>query len=146
MRLFLLSVTTRLRFRCEWVIPCASELVSSVSLLQHLPQDKILTHQRLLQLTFCPDSNASGKCVLPWGSGTKAVSAVVLIANGSSFAVHHLLQLTRRGRYLLSILGYDDAFYDHWFCGGLRDPWQVAAFGSDPDMLGRPVCKHNLDL
>ena len=35
----------------------------------------------------CLDADASGKCVLPWGSGTKAVSSVVLVANGASFAV-----------------------------------------------------------
>jgi len=45
-----------------------------------------------------------------------------------------------------SLLGYDGTFYDHRLCGGLRDPWQVAAFGSDPDMLGRPVCKLELDV
>ena len=35
----------------------------------------------------CNASNASGQCVLPWAGGTKAVSSVVLIANGLSFAV-----------------------------------------------------------
>ncbi|KAI9507515.1 MFS general substrate transporter [Russula earlei] len=35
----------------------------------------------------CLDANASGRCVLPWGGGTKAVSSIVLIANGASFAV-----------------------------------------------------------
>jgi len=35
----------------------------------------------------CTGPNASGQCVLPWGSGTKAVSSIVLIANGVSFAV-----------------------------------------------------------
>lgn len=35
----------------------------------------------------CLDADASGRCVLPWGSGTKAVSSVVLVANGASFAV-----------------------------------------------------------
>jgi len=34
----------------------------------------------------CLDSGASGKCVLPWRGGTKAVSSVVLLANGLSFA------------------------------------------------------------
>ena len=29
----------------------------------------------------------SEQCVLPWGSGTKSVSSIVLIANGLSFAV-----------------------------------------------------------
>jgi len=31
--------------------------------------------------------SSSGQCVLPWGGGTKAVSSVVLVANGVSFAV-----------------------------------------------------------
>ncbi|KAI0298886.1 MFS general substrate transporter [Russula brevipes] len=35
----------------------------------------------------CTDARASGKCVLPWGSGTKPVNSVVLLANGMSFAV-----------------------------------------------------------
>ena len=35
----------------------------------------------------CNASNASGQCVVPWAGGTKAVSSVVLIANGVSFAV-----------------------------------------------------------
>ncbi|VDB99551.1 unnamed protein product [Peniophora sp. CBMAI 1063] len=35
----------------------------------------------------CLDADASGQCVLPWGSGTKSVSSVVLVANGVSFAV-----------------------------------------------------------
>ncbi|KAH9921430.1 autophagy-related protein 22-like protein [Fomitopsis serialis] len=36
----------------------------------------------------------SEQCVLPWGSGTKSVSSVVLIANGLSFAVHHAILFT----------------------------------------------------
>ncbi|KAH9986350.1 MFS general substrate transporter [Russula compacta] len=42
----------------------------------------------------CLDSNASGKCVLPWGGGTKAVSSVVLLANGASFAVMTMIFTT----------------------------------------------------
>ena len=34
----------------------------------------------------------NGKCVLPWGSGTKAVSSIVLIAHGMSFAVRRFAQ------------------------------------------------------
>jgi hypothetical protein len=47
-------------------------------------------------------------------------------------------------RYLLSLLGYDDALYNHrlW----RTDHWQVAAVGSDPDMLGSPVRKHELGV
>ncbi|KAG2042064.1 MFS general substrate transporter [Suillus americanus] len=35
----------------------------------------------------CLATTASGQCVVPWGSGTKSVSSVVLIANGISFAM-----------------------------------------------------------
>jgi hypothetical protein len=35
----------------------------------------------------CLATTASGQCVVPWGSGTKSVSSVVLIANGISFAI-----------------------------------------------------------
>jgi len=34
----------------------------------------------------CLAPDASGKCVLPWGNGTKSVSSVILIASGVSFA------------------------------------------------------------
>ncbi|KAH9836563.1 MFS general substrate transporter [Rhodofomes roseus] len=33
----------------------------------------------------------SGQCVLPWGSGTKSVSSIVLVANGISFAIMTVL-------------------------------------------------------
>ncbi|KAH9002488.1 MFS general substrate transporter [Lactarius hatsudake] len=42
----------------------------------------------------CLDADASGRCVLPWGSGTKAVSSVVLVANGASFAVMTMIFTT----------------------------------------------------
>jgi hypothetical protein len=35
----------------------------------------------------CTAPGASGQCVLPWAGGTKSVSAIVLVANGISFAV-----------------------------------------------------------
>ena len=35
----------------------------------------------------CTASDASGQCVLPWGSGTKSVNSIVLVATGVSFAV-----------------------------------------------------------
>ena len=34
----------------------------------------------------CTGPSASGKCVLPWGSGTKPVASVFLVANGVGFA------------------------------------------------------------
>ena len=34
----------------------------------------------------CSAPDASGQCVVPWGNGTKAVSSVVLVASGVSFA------------------------------------------------------------
>ncbi|KII94730.1 hypothetical protein PLICRDRAFT_33542 [Plicaturopsis crispa FD-325 SS-3] len=36
----------------------------------------------------------TGGCVLPWGSGTKSISSVVLVANGLSFAVMTLIFTT----------------------------------------------------
>ncbi|KAI9467369.1 MFS general substrate transporter [Lactarius psammicola] len=42
----------------------------------------------------CLDVDASGRCVLPWGNGTKAVSSVVLVANGASFAVMTMIFTT----------------------------------------------------
>ncbi|KAI0249986.1 MFS general substrate transporter [Lactifluus subvellereus] len=42
----------------------------------------------------CLDAAASGKCVVPWGSGTKAVSSVVLVANGASFAIMTMIFTT----------------------------------------------------
>jgi MFS-type transporter involved in bile tolerance (Atg22 family) len=42
----------------------------------------------------CLVPGASGKCVLPWGSGTKAVSSIVLVANGVAFAVMTLVYVT----------------------------------------------------
>ncbi|KAI9447640.1 MFS general substrate transporter [Lactarius indigo] len=39
----------------------------------------------------CRGQEASGKCVLPWGSGTKAVSSIVLVANGAGFAIMTLI-------------------------------------------------------
>jgi len=35
----------------------------------------------------CLSNTASGQCVLPWMGGTKSVASVVLIANGTSFAI-----------------------------------------------------------
>ncbi|PPR04640.1 hypothetical protein CVT24_011858 [Panaeolus cyanescens] len=49
----------------------------------------------------CSGPDASGQCVLPWGSGTKAVSSVVLIANGVSFAVSSAADYGTFGRWLL---------------------------------------------
>lgn len=61
--------------------------------------------------TIGPGSTCSsgGQCVVPWGSGHKSVSSVVLVANGLSFAVMTLIFTTigsaadygRFGRYLL---------------------------------------------
>ncbi|PFH44793.1 hypothetical protein AMATHDRAFT_10828 [Amanita thiersii Skay4041] len=42
----------------------------------------------------CTASDASGQCVVRWANGTKAVSSVVLIANGISFAIMTLIFTT----------------------------------------------------
>ncbi|CCL98264.1 uncharacterized protein FIBRA_00258 [Fibroporia radiculosa] len=60
----------------------------------------------------CTASDASGQCVLPWGSGTKAVSSVVLVSNGVSFAIMTLIFTTigsaadygTFGRWLLLVI------------------------------------------
>jgi hypothetical protein len=94
------------------------------------------------------DLNASGKCVLSWGSGTKAVSATSSWSRtGRVLRYTTFYNLPAVHVTYFSLLGYDDALYNHRLCGGLRGPWhcwQVAAFGSDPDMLGSPVCKTSL--
>ena len=35
----------------------------------------------------CIAPSASGRCVLPWGSGTKPIASIVLVANGVGFAI-----------------------------------------------------------
>ena len=40
----------------------------------------------------CLGNEASGQCVLPWGSGTKEVGSIVLLVNGVSFAVRRFAQ------------------------------------------------------
>ncbi|KAF5371301.1 hypothetical protein D9758_004260 [Tetrapyrgos nigripes] len=60
----------------------------------------------------CSDADASGQCVLPWGNGTKAVSSVVLVANGVCFAIMTLIFTTigsaadygTFGRWLLLVI------------------------------------------
>jgi len=42
----------------------------------------------------CLADTASGQCVVPWGSGTKPVSSVVLVANGVSFAIMSVIFTT----------------------------------------------------
>jgi hypothetical protein len=51
----------------------------------------------------CLDPRASGKCVLPWGSGTKSVSSVALLASGISFAVRHPLYTVNSPLYITII-------------------------------------------
>lgn len=42
----------------------------------------------------CNASNSSGRCVLPWAGGTKAVASVVLVANGIGYTVMALIFTT----------------------------------------------------
>ncbi|KAG2115813.1 autophagy-related protein 22-like protein [Suillus discolor] len=42
----------------------------------------------------CLATTASGQCVVPWGSGTKSVSSVVLTADGISFAIMTVILTT----------------------------------------------------
>ncbi|KAI0340791.1 MFS general substrate transporter [Trametopsis cervina] len=60
----------------------------------------------------CLDADASGQCVLPWGSGTKSVNSIVLVSTGVSFAVMAVMFTTigsaadygRFGRWLLFVV------------------------------------------
>uniref|UniRef100_A0A0W0GA85 Autophagy-related protein n=1 Tax=Moniliophthora roreri TaxID=221103 RepID=A0A0W0GA85_MONRR len=60
----------------------------------------------------CTGEGSSGQCVVPWAGGTKAVSSVVLIANGVSFAIMTLIFTTigsaadygTFGRWLLLVI------------------------------------------
>jgi len=60
----------------------------------------------------CTAPGSSGQCVLPWGSGTKAVSSIVLVSNGVSFAVMTMIFTTigsaadygTFGRWLLFVI------------------------------------------
>lgn len=71
------------------------------------------------------DSNGSGNCVIPWGSGTKTVSSVVLIANGVSFAVSICSSsLTNTFQFTL---GNDVDIYYHRLSSGLWYLWKMAS-------------------
>ena len=63
--------------------------------------------------SFCLGPGASGKCVLPCGGGTKAVSSVVLLANGLSFAVCCILEVPHCPSSP-SFSGNDRYSYCHW--------------------------------
>lgn len=93
----------------------------------------------------CNDANASGQCVLPWGSGTKAVSSIVLVANGVSFAVRH--SSTREKESVLrSLADHDSNIHDYRFRCGLWVIWPLAVPRTDCHLLGSSVCKHVFDL
>ena len=64
--------------------------VSTLTLFQHLATLAGYDPVRGLG-SSCIGRKASGRCVLPWGSGTKSVSSVVLLANGIGFAVRHII-------------------------------------------------------
>jgi hypothetical protein len=85
------------------------------------------------------DTNASGQCVVPWGNGTKAVTSVVLIANGTSFAVRQFHSLS--SLFLICIPDHDSYFYDYQLSGRLWNVWEVAASCHDSYLLGNPICK-----
>jgi hypothetical protein len=61
----------------------------------------------------CNASNASGQCVVPWVGGTKAVSSVVLIANGASFAVSFQFEWLNLHKISLSLQGHDCDIHHH---------------------------------
>lgn len=88
----------------------------------------------------CSAADASGQCVLPWGGGTKAVSSVVLVANGVSFAVCSVELLMSSSADLK--IGYDNDFYYHWFRSRLRHLWPLAAPCDNLHLLGGSIREH----
>ena len=61
----------------------------------------------------CLSKKSSGKCVLPWGSGTKSVSSIVLVANGVSFAVCRFLFSAKSRCHITSFSDHDTSFCNH---------------------------------
>jgi len=84
------------------------------------------------------DSGGSGSCVLPWGSGTKSVSSIVLIANGVSFAVSS--QHNFRRSILTFRSGNDFDFHYNRIGSRLRDIWTMATARSHRFLLDFPIC------
>ena len=91
--------------------------------------------------TSCLDADASGQCVVPWAGGHKAVSSVVLVANGVSFAVSihpcYVYASETDGK-----IGHDLDFHHDLVRGGLRHVRTLAATHPDSDLLGRAVREH----
>ena len=97
----------------------------------------------------CSAPDASGQCVLPWSGGTKAVSSVVLVANGVSFAVRKRLCLLicwNATSHDPLAIGHDPYLHDHWICGRLWLVRAVAAAYPHRDLLGCPVRQHVTDV
>jgi hypothetical protein len=89
----------------------------------------------------CSAADASGQCVVPWAGGTKAVSSVVLIANGVCFAVCNSLLITLLS--LTTLKDNDHDIHDDWFCCRLWLFRTLAAFHLDGHMLDCTVCKYD---
>ncbi|KAG6330358.1 hypothetical protein ID866_8732 [Astraeus odoratus] len=83
----------------------------------------------------CTAQNASGKCVVPWGSGTKSVASVVLAANGISFGIMTIMFTTigsagdygTFGRWLLFVVTVV-CWAAQYACMALTSPshWRLA--------------------
>jgi hypothetical protein len=69
------------------------------------------------------------------------VTSVVLIANGTSFAVRYFYFLS--SLFLISIPDHDSHIYDRQLSGRLWDVWEVAASYHDSHLLGNPICKRH---
>ena len=94
----------------------------------------------------CLADDASGQCVLPWSGGHKAVSSVVLVANGVSFAVRLVCLALECRRKLITRTGHDPHIHNHWVRGGLWHLRAVVAVHPHRDMLGRAVREHVPDV
>ena len=91
----------------------------------------------------CTADGSSGQCVLPWAGGAKAVSSVVLVANGVSFAVSILPRM--RFTRLCNVSGHDFNIYHHWVSCRLWHLWKMVIVRGYCDMLGSSIREHVLD-
>lgn len=83
----------------------------------------------------CTAPNASGQCVLPWGSGSKSVTSIILVSNGTSFAIMTAIFTTvgsagdygTFGRWLL-LLSTVICWAAQYACMALTSPrrWKLA--------------------
>jgi hypothetical protein len=93
----------------------------------------------------CNTGQRAGQCVIPWGSGTKAVSSVVLIANSICFAVR-LPSLALHPVYTDKLtVDHDVNIHFYQRSVRLRQPRTLATDHCYRHRLGLTICLHDID-